>query len=160
MACKAREIEAHMRNEMAHTEREAARGVAWPDTAPGVWQRQSSTMFGVNHGGGGTVGADLFGSLAEATCAALVVSATSASMTHTSDAIYFPLVITAAGVAVSFITIWFVNCWEKVDQKLFWQIIISTVLMSGAVVPALYMLPQNDPIVFVFGGQTYSSNPW
>lgn len=105
------------------------------------------------------MGADLFGSLAEATCAALVVSATSPSMTHTADAIYFPLVITAAGVAVSFMTIWFVNCWEKVDSKLFWQIIISTVLMSGAVVPALYMLPEGD-ILFHFGGNDYLPNRW
>jgi len=106
------------------------------------------------------MGADLFGSLAEATCAALVVSATSTSMTHTADAIYFPLVITAAGVAVSFITVWFVNCWEKVDSKLFWQIIISTVLMSGAIIPALYMLPQNEEIVFEFGGTEYKANSW
>jgi inorganic pyrophosphatase len=106
------------------------------------------------------MGADLFGSLAEATCAALVVSATSDSMTHTPDAIYFPLVITAAGVAVSFMTIWFVNCWEKVDAKLFWQIIISTVLMTGAIVPILYMLPQKDDILFEFGGEEYNANIW
>jgi len=100
------------------------------------------------------MGADLFGSLAEATCAALVVSATSEGMIHTADAIYFPLVITAAGIAVSFITIWFVNCWEAVDAKLFWQIIISTVLMTGAIVPCLYMLPQEaGAIVFDFGGK-------
>jgi Na+/H+-translocating membrane pyrophosphatase len=104
------------------------------------------------------MGADLFGSLAEATCAALVVSATSEAMTHNADAIYFPLVITAAGVAVSFITIWFVNLWEKVDAKLFWQIVISTVLMSGAIVPALYMLP--DAIHFDFGGKAYNTDPW
>jgi Na+/H+-translocating membrane pyrophosphatase len=104
------------------------------------------------------MGADLFGSLAEATCAALVVSATSESMIHNADAIYFPLVITAAGVAVSFLTIWFVNMWEKVDAKLFWQIVISTVLMSGAIVPALYMLPAE--IAFEFGGKPYHTDPW
>jgi len=104
------------------------------------------------------MGADLFGSLAEATCAALVVSATSEAMIHNADAIYFPLVITAAGVAVSFITIWFVNVWEKVDAKLFWQIVISTVLMSGAIVPALYMLPAE--IKFEFGGNEYDTDPW
>ena len=107
------------------------------------------------------MGADLFGSLAEATCAALVVSATSEAMIHTADAIYFPLVITAAGIAVSFITIWFVNCWKEVDAKLFWQIIISTVLMTGAIVPCLYMLPQGDgQINFDFGGKEYKTNTW
>jgi len=107
------------------------------------------------------MGADLFGSLAEATCAALVVSATSESMIHTTDAIYFPLVITAAGIAVSFITIWFVNCWKEVDAKLFYQIIISTVLMTGAIVPCLYMLPQGDGAInFDFGGKEYHTNTW
>jgi len=106
------------------------------------------------------MGADLFGSLAEATCAALVVSATSESMIHQTDAIYFPLVITASGVAVSFITIWFVNCFNDVDKKLFWQIVISTVLMTGAIVPALWMLPQDEDILFEFGGKEYYSNQW
>jgi K(+)-stimulated pyrophosphate-energized sodium pump len=50
------------------------------------------------------MGADLFGSLAESTCAALVVSSTCVPMVYQSDAIYFPLVITATGVIVSFIT--------------------------------------------------------
>jgi len=59
------------------------------------------------------MGADLFGSLAEATCAALVVSATSESMIHNADAIYFPLVITAAGVAVSFLTICLLTCGKR-----------------------------------------------
>lgn len=83
------------------------------------------------------MGADLFGSLAEATCAALVVSATSVSMVHTSDAIYFPMVVTASGIAVSFITIWCTNFFESIDAKLFWQIVISTVLMTGAIIPCL-----------------------
>jgi len=108
------------------------------------------------------MGADLFGSLAEATCATLVVSSTSASMIQTDNAMYFPLLVTGAGIAVSFITIWFVNFWEKVDAKLFWQIIISTVLMTGAIIPCLYVLPQNevDGIVFVFGKETYNTNMW
>ena len=49
------------------------------------------------------MGADLFGSLAESTCAALIVSATSKSMTETPEAIYFPLVVTAIGIGASFI---------------------------------------------------------
>jgi len=66
------------------------------------------------------MGADLFGSLAESTCAALVVSATSLEMVNHTDAIYFPLVITATGVIVSFITQWFAKLDLKVDQKLFY----------------------------------------
>merc|ERR1719473_139835 len=37
------------------------------------------------------MGADLFGSLAESTCAALVVSATSKELCSTPDALFFPL---------------------------------------------------------------------
>jgi len=50
------------------------------------------------------MGADLFGSLAESTCAALVVGSTSLELITTNDALYFPLMITAAGIIVSFIT--------------------------------------------------------
>jgi Na+/H+-translocating membrane pyrophosphatase len=50
------------------------------------------------------MGADLFGSLAESTCAALVVGSTSAELVSTTDAMYFPLMVTAAGIIVSFLT--------------------------------------------------------
>ena len=48
------------------------------------------------------MGADLFGSLAESTCAALVVSSTSIELIQTTDALYFPLMITASGIVASF----------------------------------------------------------
>ena len=51
------------------------------------------------------MGADLFGSLAEATCAALVVSSSSWPIIETPKAIYFPLLITAVGIFSSFITV-------------------------------------------------------
>jgi len=53
------------------------------------------------------MGADLFGSLAESTCAALVVGATSTELITTTDAIYFPLMITSVGIVVSFFTTFF-----------------------------------------------------
>ena len=53
------------------------------------------------------MGADLFGSLAESTCAALVVGSTSLEIIADSDAIYFPLMITAVGIIASFITTFF-----------------------------------------------------
>lgn len=53
------------------------------------------------------MGSDLFGSLAEASCAALVVGATSTELCNTTDAIYFPLLLTAVGILVSFITTFF-----------------------------------------------------
>ena len=53
------------------------------------------------------MGADLFGSLAESTCAALVIAATSEELLTHPDAMYFPLLITAAGIIVSFVTSFF-----------------------------------------------------
>jgi len=92
------------------------------------------------------MGADLFGSLAESTCAALVVSSTCEQILVTPDAAYFPLVITGIGICVSFITIWFghmdfLGDSYTVDKRLFWQVIISTILMTAAIIPAIFMLP-------------------
>lgn len=50
------------------------------------------------------MGADLFGSLAEATCAALVVSASSIDLLTTTDAMFFPLIVTSIGILASFIS--------------------------------------------------------
>jgi Na+/H+-translocating membrane pyrophosphatase len=50
------------------------------------------------------MGADLFGSLAEATCAALVVSASSTDLLETPDAMFFPLIVTAVGILASFLS--------------------------------------------------------
>jgi len=109
------------------------------------------------------MGADLFGSLAESTCAALVVSATCDSILTTPDAAYFPLVITGVGLCVSFITIWFAHMEflgesYTVDKRLFWQVVVSTVLMTAAIIPTIYILPET--MDFTFGAQTYSASQW
>jgi len=93
------------------------------------------------------MGADLFGSLAESTCAALVVAATSTEILHTENAMYFPLLITAAGIIVSFITSFFATnvmqiTPDTVERAVKWQLIISTVLMTGAVYPLIKFLPE------------------
>jgi inorganic pyrophosphatase len=99
------------------------------------------------------MGSDLFGSLAESTCAALVVSATSLQLTSTTDAMYFPLMITGVGILVSFITqfaavsFWKVTS-ENVESTVKWQLIISTLLMSGAIYPLTFVLPEE----FAFDG--------
>jgi Na+/H+-translocating membrane pyrophosphatase len=64
------------------------------------------------------MGADLFGSLAESTCAALIVSATSAEIIKTPEAIYFPLLVTAAGIVVSWVTQFFAYIDGNVKVKL------------------------------------------
>jgi len=109
------------------------------------------------------MGADLFGSLAESTCAALVVSSTCATILETPDAAYFPLVVTGVGILVSFVTIWFGHMdflgeSYTVDKRLFWQVIISTILMTAAIIPAIYMLPET--MTFNFGNNQYIATPW
>lgn len=71
--------------------------------------------MGDNVGDIAGMGADLFGSLAESTCAALVVSSTSWPLINTPDAIYFPLVVTAVGIIASFITVLFVRIKMSVE---------------------------------------------
>jgi len=49
------------------------------------------------------MGSDLFGSLAESTCACLVISGTSNELI-TQSGYYYPLLITASGIIVCFLT--------------------------------------------------------
>merc|ERR1712110_1326686 len=81
------------------------------------------------------VGADLFGSLAESTCAALVVSATSQSMLTTPEAIYFPLLVTSVGILASLICQFFAYIeTSNVETQLKIQLWVSTLLMSAAII--------------------------
>ncbi len=94
------------------------------------------------------MGADLFGSLAESTCAGLVVSGTSLElMVNNQGAMYFPLLITAAGIIISFFTTFFAShgptiTVDNVETVLKWQLIISTFFMTFALYPLVkYGLP-------------------
>jgi len=89
------------------------------------------------------MGADLFGSLAESICAALVVSASSWNLISTPDAVYFPLVVVCAGIVASFLSQWFTYIEMSVENKLRTQLIVSSVLMTIAIIPCIYMLPAN-----------------
>lgn len=61
------------------------------------------------------MGADLFGSLAEATCAALVVSVDSLDLLKTPDAIFFPLIVSAIGILSSFLS-QFLAKWSNITK--------------------------------------------
>ena len=104
------------------------------------------------------MGADLFGSLAESTCAALIVSATSSVIVTTPEAIYFPLIVTSAGIAASWVTQFFAYLSGDVKNKLTLQLIISTVLMSAAVYPCILVLPDDMQIQFATGAP-YATTP-
>lgn len=101
------------------------------------------------------MGADLFGSCAEATCAALVIGATSAAIIQSPSALYFPIIITAVGIPICLITAFFARLRENsksAEPVLKQQLLISTVLMTLAmiVVTKMAMVPEfviNDKVV-------------
>lgn len=109
------------------------------------------------------MGADLFGSLAESTCAALVVGSTSPDLYNNHDAIYFPLMITAAGIIASFITTFLATNFTKVqkdtvERTVKIQLVASTILMTAAVIPVLYVLPES--FHFNVFGQAVTTTRW
>jgi len=91
------------------------------------------------------MGADLFGSLAESTCAALVVSSTSIQIISNPDALLFPLLITSMGIFASFLSVllaYFGTVTEdNVQFHLKLQLGYSTVLMTATLIPIVSMLP-------------------
>lgn len=104
------------------------------------------------------MGSDLFGSLAESTCAALVVGATSDDLVQHTDAIYFPLLITAVGVIASFLTTFLATnlgrvTKENVERTVKIQLIASTILMALMTIPIIYVLPEEFHFYKVFGNE-------
>lgn len=89
------------------------------------------------------MGSDLFGSFAESTCAALVVSGTSVGLTTEAN-FFFPLLISASGIYVCIITSFFatnimsVDVKSKIESTLKYQLIISTLLL----IPTIYVLSE------------------
>jgi len=85
------------------------------------------------------MGADLFGSFAESTCAALVVFASYNG--NQLNGMLYPLMITTLGIMGSLVTsfaathIMTVDTNDKIEKTLKWQLIISTVILT----PLLYI---------------------
>jgi len=107
------------------------------------------------------MGSDLFGSFAESTCACLVIAATSTQLMN-SHAYLYPLLISAFGILVGFVTsflatnIMDVDEAEKVEKTLKYQLVVSTVLMT----PALYFAAVwTLPASFSFAGQPHAVRP-
>jgi len=86
------------------------------------------------------MGADLFGSFAEASCAAMVIAAQTGSLTPNESSVYqnwgyvaFPLIISCSGILACFITSFFASGTKQleldgVEPKLKGQIMISTLI--------------------------------
>jgi len=108
------------------------------------------------------MGADLFGSLAESTCAALVVSASSVPLISTPDAIFFPLMVSSMGIAASFITTFFIYIGEvnesNIELKLKLQLVISTIIMTALITPLLSYLPESADMDFI--NRSYEATEW
>ena len=91
---------------------------------------------GDNVGDVAGMGADLFGSFAESTCAALVIATQCDDLRNAGwGAICFPMTITSVGILVSLLTsfvathIYPVTTQPRIELALRLQLIISTVLM-------------------------------
>merc|ERR1719409_1748135 len=104
---------------------------------------------GDNVGDVAGMGSDLFGSFGEATCAALLVGASSPSIVAAGfGAVTFPLTISGAGIVVCLITNFFATDFmpvrkeEDIEKVLKTQLLVSSLLMTPVLyVLALYFLP-------------------
>jgi inorganic pyrophosphatase len=93
------------------------------------------------------MGSDLFGSFAEASCAALVVSGTSTQLIAGGNFLA-PLVVAALGIIACLFTIFFathvmtVTTEDKIEETLKWQLLISSLILTPIIVLCyLYLLP-------------------
>ncbi len=107
------------------------------------------------------MGADLFGSVAESTCAALVIGA-AAFATAPDDikpfALLFPILVSAIGIVASLVSMFFARPTkeEKVEGALKATLTISTLIMLAAVYPlSMNMLPASFSLVE--GGTTFTN---
>jgi len=109
------------------------------------------------------MGADLFGSFAESSCAAMVVSADSEDLFNNWAAMCFPMLVAACGLLVCLVTGLFATHLCTVTKKtdvgmaLLRQLIISTVLMT----PTCYALCHfSFPDEFHFPQVEHVVKPW
>jgi len=107
------------------------------------------------------MGADLFGSLAESSCAALVVASASVDLAASWPAMMFPLVLSAAGILVCIVTsfvathLMVVKTVDEIEPSLKRQLLVSTVLMTPvAFLLSYYFLPST----FAVDGKTGVKN--
>ncbi|MBX7139127.1 MAG: V-type H(+)-translocating pyrophosphatase [Oligoflexia bacterium] len=112
---------------------------------------------GDNVGDVAGMGADLFGSCAEGTCAALLIGATSLTLTATTASLLYPILITAVGIPVCLITTFFAKVDDTtvtVEPVLKRQLLLSTVLMSVAI---YFVTLKALPAEFQIDGKTITN---
>ncbi|KAF4399749.1 hypothetical protein G4B88_022832 [Cannabis sativa] len=111
------------------------------------------------------MGSDLFGSYAEASCAALVVASISSfGITHDFTAMSYPLLISSTGILVCLITTLFatdffeIKAVNEIEPALKKQLIISTVLMTVAIAIVSWIALPTSFTIFNFGTQKVVKN--
>jgi len=109
---------------------------------------------GDNVGDVAGMGADLFGSCAESTCAAMVISAL--AFAGDLNALLYPIMITAVGIPVSLVAKMLVRVHseEQVAPALKKLLILSSVMMAVVLYfVTMWMIPES----FTINGEVYSS---
>ena len=111
------------------------------------------------------MGSDLFGSYAEASCAALVVASISSfGINHDFTAMLYPLLISSTGILVCLITTLFatdffeIKAVKEIEPALKKQLIISTVLMTVAIAIVSWVALPSSFTIFNFGEQKVVKN--
>ena len=112
--------------------------------------------MGDNVGDIAGMGADLFGSFAESTCAALVLSSVSSlGSSHSGAAMAYPLLISAVGLVVCMATTFLATdlrparVVSEIESSLKQQLIVSTTLATPAVLAlSLLALPPTFTGIF------------
>lgn len=120
---------------------------------------------GDNVGDVAGMGADLFGSFAESTCAALVIGS-SIGVSGGWDAMVFPIVVSAVGIFVCLICSFIathikpVKGESQVEQALKIQLISTTILMVPAVYgAATFFLPESFELHSTVGDKILTLHP-
>ncbi len=109
---------------------------------------------GDNVGDVAGMGADLFGSCAESTCAAMVISAI--AFQGNVDALLYPIVISAIGIPISLLTVLMVRVKteSQVGPALKRMLIISSILMA---IVMYFVTVQLVPDTFSIAGSDYTA---
>lgn len=110
------------------------------------------------------MGADLFGSFAESSCAALVLASQSPEISRSWAAMSLPILVVAAGILVCLVTsfvatnLLVVKTVKDIEPALKYQLFISTILMTPTVYALCVWALPNESITFV--GYSQPSKPW
>ena len=111
------------------------------------------------------MGADLFGSYAESSCAALfIASMSSFGIDHDFSAMLYPLIISSIGIIVCLITTLMATDFQEIksakeiEPSLKKQILVSTVLMTVGIAAASFVVLPSKFTLFNLGANKTVKN--